>query len=64
MGTALEIFSAERAGVPVVAVSPMVHNWVLRSFARRIYPDLESFLLAIRHAETPPSLADAPPGVG
>jgi hypothetical protein len=50
MGTALEIFTAERAGVPVVAVSPMVHNWVLRAFARRIYPDLESLLAAIRDA--------------
>ena len=58
MGTALEIFTAERAGVPVVAVSPMVHNWVLRSFARRIYPSLESLLAAIRDAPDPLALAD------
>jgi hypothetical protein len=57
MGTALEIFTAERAGVPVVAVSPMVHNWVLRAFARRIYPDLESLLAAIRDAPGPLALA-------
>jgi len=52
MGTALEIFSAFRGGVPVVAISPLQHNWVLRAFARRIYPDLESFLAAIERAES------------
>jgi hypothetical protein len=52
MGTALEMYSAYRAGVPIVAVSPMQHNWVLRAFARRIYPDLPSFLAAIERAET------------
>lgn len=58
MGTALEVYSAYLAGVPVVAVSPMQHNWVLRAFAGRIYADLPAFLAAIQRAETPQQLAD------
>jgi len=57
MGTALEIYSAYLASVPVVAVSPMQHNWVLRAFARRIYPDLPAFRAAVERAETPMDLA-------
>ena len=36
MGTALEMFSAYRAGVPVYAVRPMGANWVVRALSRRV----------------------------
>ena len=59
MGTALEMYVAHQAGVPVIAVSPMVHNWVLRAFARRIYPDLGSLFQRITEAPYPLALTDA-----
>jgi nucleoside 2-deoxyribosyltransferase len=57
MGTALEMNAAYHAGIPVVAVSPMQHNWVVRAFASRIYPDLEGLYAAIRTAREPLALA-------
>jgi len=56
MGTALEMYAAHQAGVPVVTISPMGHNWVVRSLSQRVFTDLESFLQAIRSAETPDGL--------
>ena len=43
LGTSIEIWEAHNAGVPVVAISPMNHNWVLRFFCKRIFVDLEAF---------------------
>ncbi len=57
MGTALEIYVAHSSGVPVVVVSPLEYNWVLRSYARHIYRDLEALYAAIRQADEPLALA-------
>ena len=43
LGTGIEVWEAHNAGVPVVAISPMKHNWVLRFFADLIVPDLTAF---------------------
>lgn len=43
LGTAIEIWECHRAGVPIVAISPMNRNWVLRFFTQHIFPDLEAF---------------------
>ena len=43
LGTSIEIWEAHNAGVPIVAISPMAHNWVLRFFTDRIFPDLKRF---------------------
>jgi hypothetical protein len=43
MGTAIEICEARRAGVPVVAITPLSVNWVVRAFADAILPDLAAF---------------------
>jgi hypothetical protein len=43
LGTSIEIWEAHNAGVPIVAISPMSHNWVLRFFTDTIVPDFESF---------------------
>ena len=43
LGTSIEIWEARNAGVPIIAISPMFHNWVLRFFTNKILPDLESF---------------------
>jgi len=43
MGTAIEMWQAYRAGVPVVTISPMAANWVVRHLSDVVLPDLESF---------------------
>lgn len=55
MGTAVEIYAAYCNGVPVVAISDLRYNWVVRGLADKLYRDLETFLSAIRSAD---SLAD------
>lgn len=51
MGTALEMFMAYQQGVPVLAITPMSENWVVRAMARRIFPDLATFFDYVRTAE-------------
>lgn len=43
MGTALEMWEAFRAGVPVVSISPMDANWVIRFLSDAVVPDLGAF---------------------
>ena len=38
MGTALEMYVAHERGVPVVTISPLAENWVVRALSRRVYP--------------------------
>ena len=42
MGTAIEMWEAHRSGKAVVAVSPLVHNWVIKFCSTCIFPDIES----------------------
>lgn len=49
MGTAVEIWQAHMRGVPVVTISPLAENWVIRLVSTRVCPtldDFESFLAA------------------
>ena len=43
MGTALEMWEAFRAGAPVVTISPMDANWVIRFLSGTVLPDLVAF---------------------
>ena len=43
MGTALEMWQAFQAGVPVVTISPMIDNWVVKHLSVAVLPDLEAF---------------------
>ena len=43
MGTALEMWEAFRAKVPVVTISPMDANWVIRFLSAAVLPDLAAF---------------------
>ena len=43
MGTAVEMWQAHQADVPVYAISPLVENWVILTLSRRVFPTLESF---------------------
>jgi nucleoside 2-deoxyribosyltransferase len=43
MGTAIEMWQAYRAGVPVVTLSPLAANWVVRHLSSVVLPDLTAF---------------------
>ena len=43
MGTAIEMWQAFQAGIPVVTISPMDANWVVRHLSAAILPDLDAF---------------------
>ena len=43
MGTAIEMWEAFRAGVPLVTISPMAANWVIRHLSSVILSDLDAF---------------------
>lgn len=43
MGTAIEMWQAFQAGVPIVTVSPMAANWVVRHLSDVLVPDLDAF---------------------
>ncbi len=43
MGTAIEMWEAFRAGVPLVTISPMAANWVVRHLSSVVLPDLDAF---------------------
>ncbi len=44
MGTAIEMWTAFRANVPIVVVTPLKHNWVVWVTADETFHDLESLL--------------------
>ena len=43
MGTALEMWEAYRREKPIFAISPLVHNWVIRCLATRVLASIEEF---------------------
>ena len=43
MGTALEMWEAFRAGIPVVTISPLAANWIVRHLSAVVLPDLAAF---------------------
>jgi hypothetical protein len=57
MGTALEMYAAYLQDVPVVTISPMIDNWVVRALSRQVFPDLASFSDFVAAAESPAALS-------
>jgi hypothetical protein len=43
MGTAIEMWQAFRAGVPIVTLSPLAANWVVKHLSDVVLPDLTAF---------------------
>jgi hypothetical protein len=43
MGTAIEMFRAYQSHVPIVTVSPLEANWVVRHLSDVVLPDLSAF---------------------
>jgi hypothetical protein len=56
MGTALEMYVAYQRGVPVITISPMRANWVVRALSTRIFPDTPAFLAHLASVESPEML--------
>jgi hypothetical protein len=43
MGCAIEMWEAAHAGVPVVSISPLSANWIIRLFSDKNCSDLNEF---------------------
>ncbi len=43
MGTAIEIWQAYQAGVPVLTISPLAENWVVKFLSARVFPTMAAF---------------------
>ncbi len=43
MGTAIEMYEASSNNVPVICITPLEANWVVRIYADRTFPDLAGF---------------------
>ena len=43
MGTALEMWKAFEANVPLITISPMAANWVIKHLSSVVLPDLDGF---------------------
>ena len=50
------MYVAHERGVPVVTISPLAENWVVRALSRRVYPDMEGFLRAVQSIGSPAAL--------
>jgi hypothetical protein len=48
MGTAVEMWQAYRHGVPVISLSSMVQNWVVRFLSDRVCYSLEELEMVLR----------------
>ena len=56
MGTALEMYRAYNQGIPVISLSPLRENWVVRALSRRVFPDIPSFAAHVATLTAPEQL--------
>ncbi len=59
MGTALEMNAAYEKGVPVIAISPLRENWVIRAIAAQVFADLPAFMAWLNDLDAPAQLIDS-----
>ena len=43
MGTAIEMWQGFQSGAPVITISPMEANWVVKHLSSAVLPDLDAF---------------------
>jgi len=43
MGTAVEMWEAHQAGKPILTISPLTENWVVRFLSARVFPSIGAF---------------------
>lgn len=58
MGTALEMNAAYEKGVPVIAISPLRENWVIRAMATMVFAELDRFMAWLGGLDDPTQLID------
>lgn len=51
MGTAIEMWTAFKANVPIIAISSLKYNWVIGVTSDLVLPDLDSLLEYIRSGQ-------------
>ena len=51
MGTALEMWEAYQQQRIVITISPLIHNWVVKSLSTRVLADLDEFLAFVESGE-------------
>jgi hypothetical protein len=51
MGTALEMWEAYHQQRPVITISPLTHNWVVKSLSTRVLADLAEFHAFVESGE-------------
>lgn len=44
MGTAVEMWEANKAKVPILTISPLKNNWVVKLLSTKIFANLEDFV--------------------
>jgi len=49
MGTALEMIRAYDNGKPIISISPMSENWVVRGLSRHVFPTFDDFSAWVRN---------------
>lgn len=50
MGSAIEMWEAKKVGVPIVAITPLKTNWVIRYTADKIFETLDEFEQWVRES--------------
>lgn len=63
MGTAIEMWEASQHGRTVIAVSPLMHNWVIRFCSHRVYSDFAALEAAFETGHLQAFLATRCPAV-
>lgn len=51
MGTAVEMWTAFEANIPIISISSLNHNWVISVTSNLVLPDLKSLLEYIRSGD-------------
>ena len=60
MGTAVEMYEAQRKGHIVLTISPMSANWVVKFLSTRVFADLDEFERFVESGELVELLAERP----
>jgi NAD-dependent SIR2 family protein deacetylase len=61
MGSAIEMWEAKKAGVKIIAISPMEHNWVVRYASDVVVRSIEDFGRALQDGRLKPLLEQTGP---
>jgi len=46
MGSACEMWQAYHSDVPIITISPLIHNWVIKLLSKKVYASMEAFEIA------------------